>query len=72
MKTKNITFDFGGVLIDWNPRYLKKFHLKFFDLSSNDKYHNPKKKISSYFLAFENSARIELMHKLDISELIEN
>ena len=22
MKTKNIIFDFGGVLVDWNPRYL--------------------------------------------------
>ena len=21
-KVKNIVFDFGGVLIDWNPRYL--------------------------------------------------
>ena len=51
---------------------MKEFYLKFFDLSSNNKYHNPKKKFSSYFLAFENSARIELMHKPDISELIEN
>jgi 2-haloacid dehalogenase len=22
MNVKNIVFDFGGVLIDWNPRYL--------------------------------------------------
>ena len=21
-KIKNIVFDFGGVLVDWNPRYL--------------------------------------------------
>lgn len=24
MKIKNIVFDFGGVLVDWNPRYLYK------------------------------------------------
>ena len=24
MKVKNIIFDFGGVLMDWNPRYLYK------------------------------------------------
>jgi 2-haloacid dehalogenase len=24
MKIKNIVFDFGGVLVDWNPRYLFK------------------------------------------------
>jgi len=49
---------------------MKNFYLKYFDLSSNKKYHNPKKKFSSYFLAFENGARIELMHKPDISEFI--
>jgi 2-haloacid dehalogenase len=26
MNIKNIIFDFGGVLIDWNPRYLYKDH----------------------------------------------
>jgi 2-haloacid dehalogenase len=24
MKIENIIFDFGGVLVDWNPRYLYK------------------------------------------------
>lgn len=50
---------------------MKNFYLKFFDLKSNEKYYNPKKKFSSYFLAFENGARIELMHRPDISEFIE-
>jgi lactoylglutathione lyase len=50
---------------------MKNFYLKFFDLKSNEKYHNPKKQFSSYFLAFENGARIELMHRPDISEFIE-
>ena len=28
MEIKNIIFDFGGILIDWNPRYLYRnvFH----------------------------------------------
>jgi 2-haloacid dehalogenase len=28
MKIKNIVFDFGGVLVDWNPRYLYQDHFK--------------------------------------------
>ncbi len=51
---------------------MKAFYLKYFDLNSNDKYFNPKKNFSSYFLAFENGARIELMHRPDISDLIRN
>jgi 2-haloacid dehalogenase len=31
MKIKNIVFDFGGVLVDWNPRYLYKDHFKDID-----------------------------------------
>ena len=50
---------------------MKKFYLKFFDLSSNEKYYNPKKKFSSYFLSFKSGARIELMHRPDISEFID-
>ncbi len=50
---------------------MKNFYQKFFNLKSNEKYFNPNKKFSSYFLAFENGARLELMHKPDISEFIE-
>lgn len=25
---KNIVFDFGGVLLDWNPRYLYRQYFK--------------------------------------------
>jgi 2-haloacid dehalogenase len=28
MKIENIIFDFGGVLVDWNPRHLYKTHFK--------------------------------------------
>ncbi len=50
---------------------MKAFYLKFFDLTSNEKYFNPKKKFSSYFLSFKNGARIELMNSPDINELID-
>ena len=42
---------------------MKTFYLKFFQLKCNEKYTNPKKQFSSYFLAFESGPRIELMHK---------
>lgn len=50
---------------------MKQFYLTFFDLTSNEKYYNQKKKFSSYFLSFENGARIELMHRPDISDVVE-
>lgn len=51
---------------------MKQFYLDFFELSSNELYHNPKKNFSSYFLSFEHGARIELMHRPDIAAFIEN
>ena len=50
---------------------MKDFYLHFFDMESNEKYFNPKKKFSSYFLSFKDGARIELMHNPDISEFME-
>ena len=49
---------------------MKDFYLQYFDVSANEKYHNPKKKFSSYFLSFKNGARIELMHRPDVSEIL--
>ncbi len=54
-----------------NIEEMKDFYMKFFDLSCNEKYYNPKKKFSSYFLSFKNGARIELMYRPDVSELID-
>ncbi len=48
---------------------MKGFYLQFFDLVSNEKYHNPAKQFSSYFLSFASGARIELMHRPDIADL---
>ena len=40
---------------------LKKYYIKYFGASSNEKYVNAQKKFESYFLSFESSARLELM-----------
>ena len=45
---------------------MKYFYTRYFDLTSNDKYFNPRKHFSSYFLSFPSGARIELMHSPDI------
>ena len=42
---------------------IKTFYLEFFELSANEKYFNPTKKFSSYFLSFASGARIELMNR---------
>ncbi len=50
---------------------MKDFYLTFFELTANEKYYNPTKKFSSYFLSFKNGARIELMHRPDVFEFID-
>ena len=47
---------------------MKDFYTRFFNMNCNDKYFNEKKQFSSYFLSFEGGARIEIMHRPDISE----
>lgn len=49
---------------------MKAFYCRYFDMISGEKYHNPTKKFSSYFLSFASGARIELMHRPDISESV--
>ncbi|NMM47788.1 VOC family protein [Marinigracilibium pacificum] len=46
---------------------MKDFYIKYFNMISNKKYHNPDKNFNSYFLNFpESSVRIELMTRPDI------
>jgi lactoylglutathione lyase len=40
---------------------LKAFYTQFFDARSNEKYYNPVRQFSSYFLSFSDGARLELM-----------
>ncbi|MCD8236448.1 MAG: VOC family protein [Prevotellaceae bacterium] len=42
---------------------LRRFYMLYFNMTCNDKYVNPQKKFSSYFLSFEDGgARIEIMN----------
>lgn len=48
---------------------MREFYLKYLNVSCNDKYVNPTKNYTSYFLTFnEGGARIELMNRPDVSE----
>ncbi|MCC8155646.1 MAG: VOC family protein [Tannerellaceae bacterium] len=47
---------------------MRQFYLTYFDVSCGDKYVNPTKNYTSYFLTFnERGCRIELMHRPDIA-----
>src|SRR5688572_13907541 len=41
----------------------KSFYCKYFGASPGERYYNPSKQFESYFLSFENGARLELMRK---------
>ena len=40
---------------------MKAYYLRFFAVKSNEKYYNANKEFSSYFLSFDDGARLELM-----------
>ena len=47
----------------------KDFFIKYFDAQANDGYHNETTDFKSYFLTFEDGARLELMNKPDMKDL---
>lgn len=46
----------------------KNFFIQYFDAKANDGYYNPKTEFRSYFLTFDNGARLEIMNKPNIEE----
>jgi len=42
---------------------LRDFYCNYFKAESSEKYHNPNKQFTSYFLTFESGSRLELMHR---------
>ena len=46
----------------------KDFYIKYFHAKAGEKYHNPNKQFTSYFLSFETGAKLEIMHKPLIAE----
>lgn len=47
----------------------KSFYEKYFQAQAGEKYCNPKKGFTSYFLTFKGFVRLELMHRADIADL---
>ena len=46
---------------------MKSFYMEYFNMTCGEKYENKNKGFSSYFLAFESGARIEIMYRPDIN-----
>jgi lactoylglutathione lyase len=47
---------------------MKTFYETYFGGEAGEKYTNPKKKFTSYFIQFSEGCRLELMHRPDIPE----
>ena len=47
----------------------KDFFVRFFGATSNDGYHNKTTGFRSYFLTFEDGARLEIMNKPDVKNV---
>lgn len=47
----------------------KDFFVKYFEAKSNGGYHNKKTDFRSYFLTFDDGARLEIMNKPEMSDL---
>ena len=46
----------------------KAFYEKYFDAKSNERYHNPKTGLQTYFLSFGGESRLEIMTRPDVVE----
>lgn len=46
----------------------KEFFIKYFNAKANDLYHNKKTNFKSYFLSFDNGARLEIMTKPEMED----
>nr|WP_039694162.1 VOC family protein [Streptococcus gallolyticus] len=47
---------------------MKAFFAKYFNTTASELYHNPRTGFSSHFLSFSDGTRLELCHRGDISE----
>ncbi|WP_128331909.1 VOC family protein [Apibacter sp. HY039] len=50
---------------------IRKFYMKYFKVTCSERYNNPKRNFTSYFLSFgEDKTRIELMHIPDMKNSV--
>ena len=47
----------------------RDFFIKYFEAVSNDGYHNPNTGFRSYFLSFDDGARLEIMNKPTMADM---
>lgn len=48
----------------------RDFFVKYFGGKTNEGYYNPKTNFRSYFISFDSGARLEIMHRPDITDLL--
>jgi len=46
---------------------MKEFYVRFFKATANQKYHNPKTGLQTYFLSFDDGARLEIMQRPEMT-----
>ena len=46
----------------------RNFFIKYFGAKSNELYHNPRTNFKSYFLSFDDGARLEIMNKPELDD----
>lgn len=46
-----------------NLEIMREFYIEYFGAIANDRYYNPNTGLQTYFLTFDNGARIEIMNK---------
>ena len=51
-----------------NLEEAKQFFIKYLGAASNNGYHNKTTDFRSYFLTFDDGARVEIMHKPNLQE----
>lgn len=51
---------------------IRLFFMQYFGAISNKMYHNPQTGLRTYFLSFEDSARLEIMSRPDMSDAPKN
>ncbi|WP_437373346.1 VOC family protein [Maribacter litoralis] len=51
-----------------NLEEMRKFYVTYFNAVAGEKYHNPAKEFTSYFLSFIGGARLEIMHTPSINK----
>ncbi len=52
-----------------NLERLKDFYVRYFNGKANEKYHNEKTGLQTYFITFEEGARLEIMFRSELAEV---